>query len=117
MLLDGLLVTIGSTNRSIRSKVVGTWSLQVVVDVLDQPNERLHDQVQQLSATIASLTYSRRADNDTKAFWHTTLRFIADQLPRLVTHAQRHTIGMLDAGGIVVHRLFGVATSTDIEII
>ena len=67
LLPDGLLVTGGSTDRSIHN-VVDTWSLHVVVDVLVPPNDRLHEQVQQLPA---SLTDSRCTDNDTRAFWLT----------------------------------------------
>ena len=63
LLPDGLLVTGGLTDRSIRN-VVGTWSMHVVVDVFDP---------------------------------------------------QRHKRGLLDAGGMVLHQLFGKATSADIQ--
>ena len=113
LLPDGLLVTGGSTDRSIRN-VVGTWSLHVIVEVLDPPSDRLQTQVQQLSEIIASLPFSLRADNDTKEVWLRRLRFIADQLPRFVTPHERHKRGLLDAGGMVLHQLFGVATSGDV---
>ena len=114
LLPDGLLVKGGLTDRSIRN-VVGTWSMHVVVDVFDPPNDRLHAQVRQLSEIIASLPVSRQADNDTKAFWLKSLHFIAGQLPCLSTSAQRHKRGLLDAGGMVLHQLFGEATSADIQ--
>ena len=114
LLPNGLLITGGSTDRSIRN-VVGTWSLHVVVEVLDPPGDRLQTQVQQLSKIIvASLPFSLRADNDTKEVWLWRLRFIADQLPRFVTPHARHKRGLLDAGGMVLHQLFGVATSGDV---
>ena len=114
LLPDGLLITGVSTDRLIRN-VVGTWSLHVVVEVLDPPSDRLQTQVQQLSEIIASLPFSLRADNDTKEVWLRRLRFIADQLPRVVTPHERHKRGLLDAGGMVLHQLFGVATSGDVE--
>ena len=113
LLPDGLLVTGGTTDRSIRN-VVGTLSLHVVVEVLDPPSDRLQTQVQQLSEIIVSLPFSLRADNDTNEVWLRRLRFIADQLPRFVTPHERHKRGLLDAGGMVLHQLFGVATSGDV---
>ena len=114
LLPDGILITGGTTDRAIRN-VVGTWSLHVVVDT-HKPNDRLHEQVQKLSEMISAVTTTRSADNGTKALWLTRLRLIDARLPRLVASDQRRRRGLLDVGGILLHQLFGVATSSDIKI-
>ena len=114
---DGLLVTGGHLIRN----HVTTWVVQVVVES-PQSNDDLMQQIHRLRDLIISAVLpQRRVSNMTKGSWLQRIRVMEDQVIQLdmehihttrnITRAKR---GLFDFGGIVRHKVFGLAKTAEL---
>ena len=114
---DGLLVTGG---HQIQNHVT-TWLVQVVVesphsnDDLRQQIHRLHDFI------VSAVLPRRRVSNITKWSWLQRVRVMEDQViqpdmenVRTTRNITRTKRGLFDLGGIVLHKVFGLATTAEL---
>ena len=113
---DGLLVTGGHLIRN----HVTTWVVQVVVES-PQSNDDLRQQIHRLHDFIISAVLPQgRVSNMTKGSWLQRVRVMEDQVIQLdmenirTTNTTRAKRGLFDFGGIVLHKVFGLATTAEL---
>ena len=113
---DGLLVTGGHLIRN----HVTTLVVQVVVES-PQSNDDLRQHIHRLHDFIISAVLPQgRVSNMTKGSWLQRVRVMEDQVIQLdmenirTTNTTRAKRGLFDFGGIVLHKVFGLATTAEL---
>ena len=107
---NGVLVPGGGDIRS----NTATWTLFVTLDA-PRPEVTLQTKIQQLRLHLHSELVDHSAYNLSRWSWMQILHAIEAQIPPAVPTGQRNRRGLFDLGGVILNKLFGTATSAEVE--
>ena len=110
---DGVYIT-GGTQRDELRTVDAIWSLHVIVGRPEQP-VGLCQAISQIQAVINSSVLARSSDKAIQSSWLQRLQILDFHLALAMATVHRHRRGLIDAGGMLLHVLFGLATTSQVD--
>ena len=110
----GVYITGGTQGDAIRT-LDAVWSLHVIVGRPKQPVQ-LFQQISRIQAIINSSALTRHSDKSIQASWLQRLQLLDLHLAPAMATDHRHRRGLIDAGGILLRNLFGLATTSQVDI-
>ena len=113
LIADGLLVSGGTLTTAVRS-LQSKWTLHVIIGKSAVENT-LDTQISRVHNLISNYPSTRRSDRSTSSYWQQRLHFLRPIAPLTVSSRERNRRGFFDLGGQMLHQVFGVATSEQIE--
>ena len=112
-IIDGVIISGGTSANSIRG-LKSMWTLHVVVGQISTDNT-LDSQISRIHNLISAFPSTRRSDRPTSSYWQQRLNFLRPTAPLQVSSRDRRRRGLIDVGGELLHQVFGVATSKQVE--
>ena len=105
-----LEVLLQTAVRSLQSQ----WTLHVIIGKSSAENS-LDSQISRIHNLISNYPSNRRSDRSTSSYWQQRLNFLRPIARLTVSSCERSRRGLIDVGGQLLHQVFGVATSEQIE--
>lgn len=113
-IVDGNIISGGTSLNAIKS-LESIWTLHVVV--VHPPNGiPLGNPISRLQELIAAFPSTSRADEVLLSYWQHRLQLIRPTAPPVATFRERRRRGLIDVGGQLLHSIFGLATSNQVDI-
>ena len=112
-IIDGIIISGGTSANSIRG-LESMWSLQVIVGQFSTDNT-LDSQISRIHNLISAYPSIGRSNRTTSSYWQQRLIFLRPSTPLQVSSRERHRRGLIDVGGELLHQVFGVVTSKQVE--
>ena len=112
-IIDGVIISGGTSANSIRG-LESMWTLHVIVGQISTDNT-LDSQISRIHNLISAYPSIRRSDRTTSSYWQQRLNFLRPSAPLQVSSRDRRRRSLIDVGGELLHQVFGVATSKQVE--
>ena len=113
-IVDGILIS-GGTSQNAIQVLDSVWTTHVAVGSISN-DIQLAPLISRLQELITGFPSTSRADDVTRSYWQQRLQIIRSTAPPVVTPHERRRRGLNDVGGQILHSLFGLATSNQVQI-
>ena len=113
-IVDGILIS-GGTSQNAIQVLDSVWTIHVAVGSISD-DIQLAPLISRLQELITGFSATTPAEEVTRSIWQQRLQIIRSTAPSVVTPHDRRRRGLINVGGQILHSLFGLATSNQVQI-